>query len=339
MRISVHRSAAMVMSAVLAGAVVTGVSPAAAESSTCVATELRLPAGTPSNVHSSLASSDVTGRYQVGHIQQPDGRLTPLLWTAGEPSLLGPVPDGRSFVVDVNSRGVVLGFTVNPDGQRQPWLYSDGTHRKLAMPAGLVNISVKALNDRGDVVGSGLDEASSTSSAIVWPAAGEPRRLLATGSAAGSAEARDINEAGVVIGNFYTEAGAFGMIWRNWDTEGERVTGKNGASVGLRQVRGNWFIGYQSLDGGYGGALFTTLSTEVASFPKILDGVNGSGDVTYTDDGGKAIVARPDGTQYAIDAVGHNTASYLFERGSAYDAAGDRDYGYGRAVLWSGCAS
>ncbi|MGW6282749.1 hypothetical protein [Kribbella sp. NPDC055071] len=63
------------------------------------------------------------------------------------------------------------------------------------------------------------------------------------------------------------------------------------------------------------------------------------GDVAYFDANGSTVVARRNGTQYAIDAPGYNTVEYLFEPGSAYDAAGDRDYGFGRAVLWSGCAS
>jgi hypothetical protein len=326
----------MVMSAVLAGAVVTGVSPAAAESSTCVATELRLPAGTPSNVHSNLATSDATGRYQIGTVHQFDGSsTTTVLWTAGEPQVLDPIPGQRSFAVDVNSRGTVLGFTENADGQSQPWLYSNGTYRKLAVPAGVASISVRALNDRGDVVGNGVDKAGSRSSVIIWPAAGKPRRLLADDSSS----AADINEAGVVIGNVSTAAGTFGLVWKNWYTKGERVTGKDGASIWLRKLRGDWFVGIQHFDdGSTGGGLFTTLNRQVVSFPNILDGVNGSGDVAYSE-GETTIVARQDGTQYAIDAVGYNTVSYLFERGSAYDAAGTREYGFGRAVLWSGCAN
>lgn len=337
MRISVHRPAAMVMAAVLAGAVVTGVSPAAADSSTCVATELKLPAGTPSNVHSNLGTSDATGRYQVGSIQQLDGSFTALLWTAGEPKVLDPVPGRASFVVDVNSRGVALGFTESADGlSRQPWLYANGSYRKLATPSGLANISAQALNDRGEVVGSGRDQASGLSSVVVWPAAGAPRRLLADGSAT----AADINEAGVVIGNVSTEAGTFGLVWKRRHILGERVIGSDGASVWLRKLRGDWFVGVQNFyDGSIGGGLFRTRSPHlVSSFPNILDGVNGSGDVAYSE-GAKTIVARADGTQYAIDAVGYNTVSYLFERGSAYDAAGTREYGFGRAVLWSGCSS
>jgi hypothetical protein len=37
--------------------------------------------------------------------------------------------------------------------------------------------------------------------------------------------------------------------------------------------------------------------------------------------------------------AGHGTVEYLFERGSPYDAEGDRDYGFRRAVLWSDCSS
>jgi hypothetical protein len=64
-----------------------------------------------------------------------------------------------------------------------------------------------------------------------------------------------------------------------------------------------------------------------------------AGDVAYLTPDGKTFVARPDGTQYEINAPGYNTVEYLFERGQTYDAAGERDYGFGRAVLWSGCAT
>ncbi|WP_406047611.1 hypothetical protein [Kribbella sp. NBC_00889] len=50
-------------------------------------------------------------------------------------------------------------------------------------------------------------------------------------------------------------------------------------------------------------------------------------------------MARPDGTKYAIDAEGYNSVRYLFDRGQTYDAAGDRDYGFSRAILWSACSA
>ena len=53
MQVSILRSAAVVTSAVLAGSVITGISPAAAESTACVATELKLPAGTPTEVNAT----------------------------------------------------------------------------------------------------------------------------------------------------------------------------------------------------------------------------------------------------------------------------------------------
>lgn len=336
MQTSVLRSAAMVISAVLAGSAITGISPAAAESTTCVATELKLPAGTPTDVHSDLIASDPTARYQVGTIQlSTPGDDEAVFWTDGVPQVLQQDPARRTFLMDVNSKGTVLGGTELADGQSQPWLYSKGAYRKLKLPVGMEWITPRALNERGDVVGTGSDKVTGRSSAIVWPAGGTPRRLLADDSTYGV----DINGAGVVVGSLITEQGETGMIWKRWDSKGVSVKG-NGASAGLTAISGNYITGIQTLnDGSVIGGLWTTRSSKVVDFPNILDGVNTSGDVAYLDATGQTVVARRDGTQYAIDAEGYNTVTNLFERGQAYDAAGTREYGWARPVLWSGCSN
>lgn len=337
MQMTVLRSAALTISAVLAGSVLTGVSAAAATpSSSCVATELRLPAGTPTAIFAGLSASDSSGRYQVGYTQTIEGDFSPLFWADGEPQRLEPIPGSRTSLIDVNKRGTVLGQTQVAGGQTQAWLYSNGTLRKLKPPAHITGITVSALNNRGDVVGYGADTVNGGVSAVVWPAGGKPQRLRIDGSA----YTTDINDAGVVVGNTSDTEREAGVIWKRWDTKGALVTGKDGADVSLTKIRGNWFIGIQTnQDGSLSGGLWNTRSTRVVSFPTNLDAVNSSGDVAYLTDDGTSIVARPDGTQYVIDAEGYNTVRYLFERGQAYDAAGDRDYGFSRAILWSGCSA
>lgn len=334
MQLAIHRSAAMVFTAALAGSVFAGLAPAAATTSSCVATELRLPEGTPTDVHSHLTASDPTGKCQVGFVQLEPGNNVPLLWINGEPQVLDPTPGSRSSVVDVNQQGTVLGSTVDATGQDQPWLYTNGTFQKLELPAGIQGITVRALNNRGDVVGYGATKVGNRLTPVIWPAGGTPQRLRADNPS----YAADINDAGVVIGE--AEAGkTTGVIWKRWDAKGVPVTGANGAQVSLTHIQGNWFVGLQIADdGSITGGRWSTRSTKVVSFPNILDAVNGSGDVASSDDSGQTFVTRPDGTKYAIDAPGYNTVGYLFERGQKYDAAGDRDYGFGRAVLWSGCA-
>lgn len=336
MQKSILRSAAVLTSAVLAGAVVTGISPAmAAESSDCVANELKLPTGTPTDVHSNVYASDPTARYLVGNIQPfSGGDSTALLWTAGEPKVLQPTAGRVSSAIDVNSKGTVLGSTEGVDGQTQGWLYSKGTYRNLKAPAGMEWITVRALNERGDVVGYGVDSVTDVSAPIVWPAGGNPRRLPSDGWTTTA----DINDAGVVIGTVNDDTST-GLVWKRWDAKAQRITGQAGASVSLTKIRGSYITGVQVLsDGNLNGGLWNTRSTKFTSYPTFLDGVNSSGDVAYFSEG-KTIVARQDGTQYEISAEGYNTVEYLYERGKRYDAAGDRDYGYGRAVLWSGCAS
>ncbi|TCC38010.1 hypothetical protein [Kribbella speibonae] len=334
---SVLRSAAVAISAVLAGSVITGISPAAAQSSSCVATELRLPAGMPSNVFASLNASDSTGRYQVGSVQIDDvGTQRPLFWTdGGEPQVLEPLAGDRTTVFDVNKHGTVLGETWDAAGAGQLWLYSQGTVRKLKAPAHTAGLTARALNDRGDVVGYGFDSVADRTVPIVWPAGGKPVLLRASASA----YAVDINENGVIVGSTWNDAGETGIVWKHWDATPVPVSGEAGADVSLTGIRGNWMIGIQTLsDGSLIGGRWQLGTPQGVSFPKILDAVNGSGDVAYLTDDGRTVVARPDGTQYEINAAGYNTVEYLFERGQAYDAAGDRDYGFARAVLWSGCA-
>jgi hypothetical protein len=340
MQMSVLRSAATALSAVLAGSVLTAVAPAAAQSAAdsagCVATELRLPAGSPDNVFVSLAASDSTARYQVGHVQDINGTQRPLFWAdGGEPQILEPLPGASTSVFDVNKQGTVLGVTSDSTGNRQFWLYSRGFVRKLKAPPNTSGITARALNDRGDVVGYGQDAAAGRTVPIVWPAGGKGQQLPSTGSS----YAVDINEAGVVVGNTSTGEQQTGVIWKRWDSNPVPVSGEAGADVSLTEIRGDWFIGIQTLsDGSLIGGRWSLASTKAVSFPKILDAVNGSGDVAYLTDDARTVVARPDGTQYEINAPGYNTVQHLFERGQAYDAAGDRDYGYARAVLWSGCA-
>jgi hypothetical protein len=338
MHSSVVRPAAIVMTAVLAGSVLTGLSAVAAESSTCVATVLKLPAGTPTDVHSHLTASDPTGRYQVGSVQlNAQGDSQALFWNDGAPQVLDPTPSARSFALDVNSEGTVLGTTTDAAGQSEPWLYSNGTYRKLHLPAGMDAISARALNERGDVVGDGLDSATGNSTPVVWPAGSNPRRLPAD---IGTYTV-DINDAGVVIGDFATDKGQTGMVWTSWDEKGTPLVGTGDARVGLTAIRGNYITGVQSFeeDGSVIGGLWTIGNPEVVSYPAILDGVNSAGDVAYFE-AGKTIVARQNGTRYEIDALGYNTVEHLFNpRTTAYNAAGDRDYGFGRAVLWSGCAT
>ncbi|TCC45237.1 hypothetical protein E0H75_32595 [Kribbella capetownensis] len=210
------------------------------------------------------------------------------------------------------------------------------TVRKLTPPAHVTRITASALNNRGDVVGYGVDAVSGKGIGVVWPAGSRPQRLRASGSA----YPVDINDAGVVIGNTTNSQLEAGLIWKLWDAKGVLVTGQDGANVSLREIRGSWFIGLQTAaNGSFSGGLWNTRSGQVVSFPgKILDAVNSSGDVAYATDDGKAEVARPDGTTVAIDAEGYNTVTYLFDRGQAYDAAGDRDNGFSRPILWSNCS-
>jgi hypothetical protein len=304
----------------------------ASTTSHCVATELPLPAGTPTNVFASLSGADPSGRYQVGFIQNSPHNI-PLFWTDQKVQVLEPSSGSDTRLVDVNSHGTVLGIT-GPAGEDQPWLYSNGVFRNLEMPPGIDSVIVSAMNERGDVAGYGYDPAVGNVG-VVWPGDGSaPVRLQGD-----DVLVADINDAGVVVGSISTETGELGMVWKRWDRKGQPV-GKIGMSLGLTHITGDWMIGVLTRsDGAIVGGLWNLRHPKGKIFPDILYSVNSSGDVAYTTPDGPAVVQRSDGTSYLIDAPGYNTPSRLFERGAAHDAAGDRDYGFARAMLWSGCSS
>ncbi|TDD13038.1 hypothetical protein E1218_35045 [Kribbella turkmenica] len=259
-----------------------------------------------------------------------------MLWTEGEPQVLEPPSPGDYMIAtDVNSKGTVLGATMDADWHARPWLYSKGTFRYLEVPAGLQAISVMALNERGDVVGNGFDSVTGYWAPVVWPAGRTPLRLPAD---IGS-RAVDINDAGVVVGSVATEHGATGLVWKRWDAKGSPLTGTAGARVEPIAIAGNYVTGDQDLNGVYTGTLWTTQNRVIVSYPHRLDAVNTAGDVAYFDDEVRTIVSRRDGTQYVIDTPGENSVKHLFEPGGTYDAAGNREYLVGRAVVWSGCSS
>ncbi len=332
---SIHRSAAALLSAVLALSVLTGTTPASAEPGDCVATELPLPAGTPRNWDSHLSASDPTGRYQVGSSSYVDaeGRLDyhAVLWTGGKPKVFDPPPGGFTSLTAVNSRGTVLGQTSDSAGRSRPWLYSHGTVRKLELPAHLKQVIALSLNVRGDVLGYGED-AAGHSKPVIWPAGGKPQRLRADDGSF----AVDINDAGVVIGHDDTT----GLLWKRWDAGPVRVTSPNGTNVKLTKIRGDWFVGSQTslLNGNLISGEWNIPNTMFATYPAPPLSVNSAGDVAYYKDG-KTLVRRWNEPEYLIDAPGSDVVEYLFDPGQTYDAAGDLYGASNRAVLWSGCSN
>lgn len=335
---SAHRLAATVLSVALAGSVLTAVTPAAAKPkpSTCAATELRLPAGTPADASSRLKSSDDTGRYQVGTIQLTDGSSFPVLWSDGEPQQLDADSNNPDSVMDVNSDGTVLGVTVTEQGPQLPWVYSNGSYKYLEAPAGMAWLSARAINNRGDVVGNGFDDATGAFTAIVWPAGGGAQQLIATPTSG----AIDIDDSGAVLGYAQDEQlGDTGVLWKRWDAPAVPITGRNGERSSLNEIRGTWIRGSEIGDETFTSVLWTTLSTQITPLEARSVGLNSSGDVAMVNDQNVSFVERRDGTRYEFPEP--TLIRHLIERGHGVDAAADTAFTPNaptRAVLWSGCS-
>ncbi|TCC18933.1 hypothetical protein [Kribbella speibonae] len=333
---SAHRLAATVLSVALAGSVLTAVTPAVAKSSTCTATELRLPDGTSANASSQVKSSDDTGRYQVGTVQLPDGSSFPVLWSDGVPQQLDADSNNRDAVMDVNSDGTVLGVTVTEEGPQLPWLYSNGSYKYLEAPAGMDWLSARAINNRGDVVGNGFDNKTAAFTAIVWPAGGVGQQLLGTPTS-GSV---DIDDSGAVVGYAEDEkVGSTGVLWRQWDEPGVPITGRKGEASALNEIRGTWIRGSELSEENFTSVLWTTQGPQITPLEARSLGLNSSGDVAMVDDKGVSFVERRDGTRYEFPE--RTLIRRLIERGHGVDAVADTPFtpdAPTRAILWSGCS-
>jgi uncharacterized membrane protein len=113
-----------------------------------------------------------------------------------------------SGAVDVNRSGVILGYSnvsnVNGELTHTPWIYDarSGTRTNLPVTqAGLTitRASAAAINDLGDIVGSGSDELFSPDRALKWSANSLTLTVLPTPAGCDSL-ALGINDHGVIVG-------------------------------------------------------------------------------------------------------------------------------------------
>jgi uncharacterized membrane protein len=88
----------------------------------------------------------VAGRHQAG-VGSPN---RPMTWERSLPVLLAHFSDGDEAPFDINDAGQVVGFGVGADQVRRVILWVDGLPRVIAEHA-----SALAINNRGDIVGSG----------------------------------------------------------------------------------------------------------------------------------------------------------------------------------------
>lgn len=318
----------------------TSVASAATPQSSCSATPLTLPASAPPGARSRVTKADDTGRYVVGEVDMGEFDFRPVLWSAGVPQLLDSAPGANASVVDVNSSGAVLGLSEDKEGAWQPWVYADGAYKLLELPDYLSGTTAAAINNRGDVVGSGMSQFTEDFASLVWPAGGKPRVLLTEDDR--FSQAFDLNDAGVVIGVTASDDNKqTGIRWESWDKHGVLVYGRDKNRSGLKEIRGRWTGGSEIFDNPptFAGMLWTDLGTAVYPLPGEPASLNSSGDAVTFDENGGDVVVTPGGYVRWRFPVPTTIRTLMDRRGTAIDAVGEvNDNGTTRAVTWSGCS-
>lgn len=131
---------------------------------------LPLPDGYDSATTGYLGGTDGRGSY-AGTLFH-DGKYQLILWNHGKPEVQ-QVPNGfgGADVADENGSGVVVGTLYRPGATGSPFVLDRGGIRTLPLPAGdpVPFYAPIAINDRGDILGSGTYNGSTTRQ-ILWPA-------------------------------------------------------------------------------------------------------------------------------------------------------------------------
>ena len=123
------------------------------------------------------------------------------LFTRGKLVPIGSLGGQLTTARDLNNRDEVVGDGDAGDGEHHAFLFARGTLRDLGALAGGQQSAAYAINERGDIVG--FSEGPDASARAVIVTAGVMRDLnglIPSGSGWVLTEARDINEAGRIVG-------------------------------------------------------------------------------------------------------------------------------------------
>lgn len=156
----------------------------------------------PGGFYSTATAINDTGKI-VGNASDSTGSIYTVEWRNGQLTIL-PVPglEAVSVPTDVNDQGEIAGY-FSLGGQRSG-IYWNAQNNPVFLPnlpggSGLTT-DVSAINSSGFIVGRSTGAAPSHQQhAVMWHGASFQTDLGFAGSGTGS-DARDINDAGVVVG-------------------------------------------------------------------------------------------------------------------------------------------
>jgi uncharacterized membrane protein len=197
-------------------------------------TVARLAAARPDNATIIVAAADPSGRYVVGEANEPAGVV---LWTDGVPANI--TTDTAVRVWAVNRSGTMVGEQTVGGMDSRPVVYRNGHFAVLPVPAGVDSAVARAINTRGDIVGTAV-LANRTTHAMRWPAGDTAAGIVLPGGTQSSAAA-GIGDDGTVVGHIDDLAQPY--LWHP-DGRGEPLpvpAGKPGGSA--NGISGDWAYG------------------------------------------------------------------------------------------------
>lgn len=210
---------------------------------------------------------------------------------AGEVRTLAD-PSASSYATDASGSGVVVGTFTRPGGAMQGfrWSAAEGLRLLPGLSGGYTE--VRAVNDRGEMVGFSSEAQVLTSQAVHWSASGELRKLPTLGG--GYASAQDANNLGQVVGISTNAAGQYrAALWEPDGTVRDLGTLGGEASYAYAINERGEVVGHARTASGEGRAFFWSPKSgmlELAPLPghasAVARGINEKGQVVGISIGG-----------------------------------------------------
>lgn len=291
----------------------------------CTKRVLKLPADSlPGS--SRAQSADPSGRYILGEANR-DGRMHghALLWVNGVPRWLTSQPEGESIAYSVIEGGLVLG-TTSSSTRTDHWIYSatTNTYRFLEPPANLQYLTLGAMNNNQDIVGTAWVETLGQRVPFVWPAGGQPQ-LLPMPSGHSVHVMDDISDEGLIIGRLSPQDGPdTSYLWKSSTAEPTRLPGVGEETVWARDIEGRWIAGGDN-DFDPTGFIWNTRNNRVVQLEDRVVDLNSSRDAVTEGRWGPlgdypSVIVKSDGTKITFPEG--TILEHIFERNSRWTAAG-----------------